>query len=156
MESKRQKEEQLLHAFLEMSAYIRGNRILSRFSFNEIMICNLLYRRQSVGEQAATATEIVAWTKLLKSQVNHILTGMEEKGLISRTRSENDKRIVYITLREDALPLYLQEHEYVLQIMDLIYETMGSEKMQTLIELVSQATTIVDEFQRRSLWQFES
>lgn len=149
MDEKLLAEEQLLQAFLEMSAYIRGNRLLSNFSFNEIMICNLLHRRKQTGSLPPTATEIVAYTKLLKSQVNHILTGMEEKGLISRNRSLEDKRIVYITLRDEALPLYLREHEQVLRIMSVIYETMGAEKVKNLTELVSQATTIVDEYQRR-------
>ena len=149
MDEKLLAEEQLLQAFLEMSAYIRGNRLLSNFSFNEIMICNLLYRCRQDGSLPPTATDITAYTKLLKSQVNHILTGMEEKGLISRKRSLEDKRIVYITLREEALPLYLREHEQVLRIMDVIYNTMGAEKVKNLTELVSQATTIVDEYQRR-------
>lgn len=149
MDEKLLAEEQLLQAFLEMSAYIRGNRLLSNFSFNEIMICNLLHRRKQTGSLPPTATEIVAYTKLLKSQVNHILTGMEEKGLISRNRSLEDKRIVYITLRDEALPLYLREHEQVLRIMSVIYETMGAENVKNLTELVSQATTIVDEYQRR-------
>lgn len=148
MDNKRLAQEDLLQAFLEMSAYIRGNRLLSNFSFNEIAICNLLYRRQQEGTPPPTATEISAWTKLLKSQVNHILTGMEEKGLIRRKRSLDDKRIIYITLCDEALPLYLQEHEQILKIMDVIYETMGAEKVETLTELVSQATTIVDEYQR--------
>lgn len=148
MDNKRLAQEDLLQAFLEMSAYIRGNRLLSNFSFNEIAICNLLYRRQQEGTPPPTATDIGAWTKLLKSQVNHILTDMEKRGLISRKRSLDDKRIVYITLRDEALPLYLREHEHVLKIMDLIYDTMGAEKVQTLAELVSQATTIVDKYQR--------
>lgn len=149
MDNKRRAQEDLLQAFLEMSAYIRGNRLLSNFSFNEIMICNLLYRRQREDRLPPTATEITAYTKLLKSQVNHILTGMEEKGLICRSRSLDDKRIVYITLRDEALPLYLQEHDQVLQLMDVIYAAMGAEKVKTLTELVGQATAIVDQYQRR-------
>lgn len=150
MDNKLHEEELLLQAFLEMTAYIRGNRLLSEFSFNEIMICNLLYRRQIDGSLPPTATEICAWTKLLKSQVNHILTGMEEKGLISRKRSLDDKRIIYVTLRDEALPVYLREHEHILQIMDIIYETLGAENIRQLTELVSQAATIVDKYQQRS------
>lgn len=149
MESKRLAQEHLLQTFLEMSAYIRGNRILSGFSFNEIMICNLLYRRQQENSAPPTATEIGRWTKLLKSQVNHILTSMEERQLITRTRSQTDKRIVYVTLREDAIPLYLQEHERVMQIMDAIYNSLGAENVETLTQLVSQATAIVNDYQRR-------
>ena len=76
-----QTREELLRAWMSLSAYIRGNRLLRELSMNEMLVCNLLYRRQEEGGPPVTATELCARTQLLKSQVNHILTAMESRGL---------------------------------------------------------------------------
>ena len=41
-----QTREELLRAWMSLSAYIRGNRLLRELSMNEMLVCNLLYRRQ--------------------------------------------------------------------------------------------------------------
>ena len=91
-----QTREELLRAWMSLSAYIRGNRLLRELSMNEMLVCNLLYRRQEEGGPPVTATELCARTQLLKSQVNHILTAMESRGLIERARSQADRRVVSI------------------------------------------------------------
>lgn len=85
------------------------NRLLRELSMNEMLVCNLLYRRQEEGGPPVTATELCARTQLLKSQVNHILTAMESRGLIERARSQADRRVVHIHLLERALPLYRRD-----------------------------------------------
>ena len=40
----RQIEEELLSAWMSMSLNIRGNRLLTSLSFNEIVVCSFLYR----------------------------------------------------------------------------------------------------------------
>ena len=151
MEDNRELQEQLLQAWLEMSACIRGNRILSRFSLNEIMVCSLLYRRQQQGGPPLTATELCQHTRLLKSQMNHILSSMEARSLIQRTRSSTDRRVVGVTLREDAIPLYLQEHASVMQIVHAIFQTLGAEKARELTSMIMTATAVADEYQRSSI-----
>ena len=144
MEERRNMQEDLLYAWMEMSLHIRGNRILSDFSFNEILIYGLLYRRQSAGLPPMTATELGNYTRLLKSQINHILNGMETRGLIRRERSSRDKRIIYVHPQESALPRYKKEHEKVLQIVESIFSTLGEEDAKTLTLLMRKATFIVN------------
>ena len=38
-----QTREELLRAWMSLSAYIRGNRLLRELSMNEMLVCNLLY-----------------------------------------------------------------------------------------------------------------
>lgn len=145
MEKHRLMEEELLYAWMEMSLHIRGNRILTDFSFNEIMICGLLYRRQQNGLSPLTATELGAYTRLLKSQINHILTSMEDRGLIRRERSRQDKRQVYVHLQEEAVPRYLEEHNKVLKIVDSVRLALGDEDTKTLTALMRKATAVVNQ-----------
>ena len=144
MEQRREMLEELLYAWMEMSLHIRGNRILDGFSFNEIMICGLLHRRQVSGQPPLTATELGDYTRLLKSQINHILTGMESRGLIYRERAAHDKRVIYVHLRDDALSAYLTEHEKVLDIVDSVSASLGEEDTKHLTALMRKATAVVN------------
>ena len=144
MEERRNMQEDLLYAWMEMSLNIRGNRILSDFSFNEILIYGLLHRRKTAGFPPMTATELGSYTRLLKSQINHILTGMETRGLIYRERSSQDKRVIYVHPLDSALPRYNQEHEKVLKIIDNVFSTLGEEDARTLTNLMRKATAVVN------------
>ena len=141
-------QEALLHAWMQMSVFVRGNRLLTEFSFNEIMICGLLYRRQESGTTPLTATELGEQTNLLKSQINHILTQMEQRGWIERIRSTSDKRVIYVHLSELGRESYLKEHAKVLEILNIVHRELGSEKAQELTALLNQATSIVHAYER--------
>ena len=62
-------EEELLSAWMSMSLNIRGNRLLTSLSFNEIVVCSFLYRNMKEGEELLTATDLCSQTKLLKSHL---------------------------------------------------------------------------------------
>lgn len=141
-------QEQLLSAWMRMSTFIRGNRILSELSFNEIMVCGLLQRQRDSGTSPLTATELCARTNLLKSQINHILTSLEGRGLIRRVRSIGDKRVIRIYLTEAGRELYEAEHARVLEILNQVYLELGQEKTRELTQLISRATDVVDDYQR--------
>lgn len=138
-------QEALLYAWMKMSVLIRGNRILTGFSFNEIMVCGLLARQEETQAPPLTATELCQQTKLLKSQVNHILADLEKRALITRARSSEDKRVVHLHLTEEGRRRYAEEHARVLEIVGAVRETLGSEKTRELTVLMAQATVIVNE-----------
>ena len=79
MEKTRQLQEELLQSWMAMEVGIRGNRLLSDLSMNEMLICNILYQRRD--DAPVTATELCGQTKLLKSQMNHILNTMSVRAL---------------------------------------------------------------------------
>ena len=141
MEHKRQAQEQLLQAWMEMEVCIRGNRLLSDLSMNEMLICNLLYQRRS-GDPV-TATELCTRTRLLKSQMNHLLNSMESQGLIRRERNSRDKRAVCVSLCEEAVPRYLREHDHVLEIVGAVCSALGKDDAEALTTLMHKAASIV-------------
>ena len=144
-ETPQHQQEELLRAWMDMAACIRGNRFLSTLSFNESFICNLLYRQHQEGLGGMTAAELCRRTRLLKSQMNHVLSGMERKGLICRTPSQRDRRSVLISLREEALPAYLAEHGAVLEIVSQVCGQLGSQQTEALSQLLRQAVAAVDQ-----------
>ncbi len=140
-------QEELLQAWIRMSVCIRGNRILTDMSMNEMMICGLLYERQQAGSEDLTAKELCERTRLLKSQMNKILSDMEAAGMIERFRCEEDRRRVYIRMKEGHVRHYMEEHRRIMEVMAAVDRELGEEKMRELTNLVQTATQVVDRFQ---------
>ena len=139
-----QAREALLQAWIDMSLRVRGNRLVSGLSFNEIVICRILYERQSKGEGPVTASELCRKMHLLKSQINKILTSMEKQGLIERVRSGNDRRKIEICLKPGTEKIYLEAHERILLIMEHVCEHMGAEHAHQLTVLLCEAVRSMD------------
>ena len=146
----RTRQEQLLEAWMAMEVCIRGNRLLSEFSMNEMLVCNTLYHQMQTGGTPVTATDLCARTQLLKSQMNRLLSGMEFDGLIRRERNPADKRESYVYLREEAVPRYLKEHEHVLNIVAAVCSTLGDEDTHALTILMRKASAIVNQLKEES------
>lgn len=143
-ESSARRQEELLQAWIDMSLRIRGNRLVSGFSFNEIIICRILYEQQQMGGRPVTATELCQRMQLLKSQINKILTSMEKQGLIERVRSEEDKRKIEIRLKTGAEQIYLDAHERILKIMSHVCCQLGDYQSGQLTVLLRGAVHAID------------
>ncbi len=141
-------QEDLLRVWIQMSMCIRGNRILMDMSMNEMIICSMLFKRQQEGGELLTAAELGRKTRMLKSQINKVLSNMERKNLIERVRSSGDRRKVYLHLREDQIRTYLNEHQRVMELVGFVARELGEEKLRTLTTLVDEATQAVDRFQK--------
>lgn len=85
---KRESGEALISAWLALAGALWSSRIVSGMTFNEVHVCNHLNN----AEQGLTATQLCQLTGLLKSQMNKVLTEMENKGHICRQRSGKDRR----------------------------------------------------------------
>lgn len=143
-ETSAHRQEELLQAWIDMSLRIRGNRLVSGFSFNEIIICRILYEQQQKGGQPVTATELCRRMQLLKSQINKILTSMEKQELIERIRSEEDKRKIEIRLKPGAEQVYLDAHERILKIMSHVCHQLGEYQSGQLTVLLRGAVHAID------------
>lgn len=128
--------EQLLEAWLLLSTTIINNKVVSDMPYNESLICNILYKNQlHTPKNRLTATDLCNETKMLKSQMNRTLNSMEKKGLISRERSSQDKRQVFVIFHPENAGSYQKQHERILQMADAIIAKLGAEKTLEVIEL---------------------
>lgn len=141
-----QLNEKLLNTWLQLSTCINNERVVSDLSFNESLICNVLYRYQmQTPDQKLTATDLCQTTKMLKSQMNRTLNSLEKKGLIARERSTQDKRQVFVTLKANQVTVYENQHYKILELVDTIIEQLGVENTKQTIHLLSQITNIANE-----------
>lgn len=67
-----------------------------------------------------TSTELAEAFEVNKSAITAIINRMADKGLIQRTRDENDRRVVYLTLTKEGNTLYENCQEKVQLLVESI------------------------------------
>lgn len=138
--------EDLLDAWLKLSTTVVNNRIVSELSFNESLVCNILYKKLVENDcETVTATYLCKETKILKSQMNRILNQLESKNIIVRERSTEDKRQVHVKMNQDHLCKYKNQHANILRIVDLIIERIGTENTIHMVENLNVISELVDQ-----------
>ena len=137
--------EELLCAWLKMSTSVVNDRVVTELSFNEALICNILFREQLVNRNLrVTATELCRRTKMLKSQMNRTLGQLEMRGIIRRERSTEDKRQIFVTMNPERVGLYRQLHSRVLHLVDDIIGHIGEEKARTVMEILNEIADVAE------------
>ena len=138
--------EALLNAWLKLSTSVINSRLVSELSFNESLVCNILYSNMIENpEKEMTATELCHLTKILKSQMNRILNELEKKAIIIRERSKADKRQVFVKLDIANAEIYRKQHEKILKIVDEVISHLGEEKAAETIKILTQVSEVTDE-----------
>ena len=139
------KNEELLHAWLRLCTTISNERITSDMPYNEALICNYLYRTKMMcPDQIPTATDLCRFTKMLKSQMNRTLQCMEEKGIITRKRSEKDRRQIYVVLNEEC-SIYQKQHTKIMKIVDALMARLGTDNVDQIIPMFKKIADTADE-----------
>ncbi len=137
--------EELLERWLAVSLSIINERLVSAMTFNESMVCNLLYRQEKRGGAPLTATDLCMGLRILKPQMNVILGHLEQDGLISRTRSSVDRRNIHIRLTDQGTRVYEKAHREILRLPEGVIERLGEEKIRSLVRLLGEVTVCFGE-----------
>ncbi|MCB7514818.1 winged helix DNA-binding protein [bacterium 210917-SL.2.15] len=145
MKTKNDAGERLLSAWLTLSSTLWNERIVTGMTFNEAFVCNLLSRQDAA--QPLTATDLCQRTKLLKSQMNKVLSEMERKGYVQRMRSEKDKRQVLLRLTEAGQTAYAKEHSGISEILHRLVEDLGEEKALHAADIVEEITQSLEKIE---------
>ena len=145
MKTKNDAGERLLSAWLTLSSTLWNERIVTGMTFNEAFVCNLLSRQDAA--QPLTATDLCQRTKLLKSQMNKVLSEMERKGYVQRMRSETDKRQVLLRLTEAGQTAYAKEHSGISEILHRLVEDLGEEKALHAADIVEEITQSLEKIE---------
>ena len=141
-----QLNEVLLGAWLRLSTSINNSRLVSEMSYNESLICNILYRNAlEHPEQKLTATDLCRESRILKSQMNRILTQLETRNLVTRERSPEDKRKIYVSLSSEQSNTYLKQHAQILKLLDAIIEKFGEDQTLEIIRALNGISDVADE-----------
>lgn len=139
--------EELLSAWLRLSSVIDNQRLVQGISFNEALVCNLLVQATRRGE-VLTARDLCGQTRILKSQMNAILLSLEERGVIERCQSQQDRRKLELRLRPQGMERYIASHTSILAMIDQLIAGMGEDSIHQLIPLLHQVADTFDIIQQ--------
>ncbi|MBP3656687.1 MAG: MarR family transcriptional regulator [Clostridia bacterium] len=143
MQNQNKTADLLLDAWLRLSSSLWNTRIVNTMTFNEAHVLGILLRHQE--QEPLTATDLIRRTRLLKSQMNKLLTTLEDKGFIERERSEQDKRMFRIILTDEGRSAYLAEHAGVTAIMEKLITKLGEEKAFSLTRDLNEVCGALDD-----------
>lgn len=124
--------EDLLNAWLKVSTSIRNDKIVPSLTYNESVVCHLLHRNHEQGGEGLTATDLCRFTQIQKSQMNRILTALEERELITRTRSEKDRRRVVVAMNHEKRAAFDLQHKKIIEIVGAIADDLGAGRAQEI------------------------
>ena len=136
--------DKLLDSWLNLTSTLWNTRLVSSLTYNEAHVMGLLLRH-STPANPMTATDLIRRTRLLKSQMNKILTSLENHGYVSRTRASLDKRMIHIHLTQEGREAYLAQHKSVEHILSTLIERFGEERALSVAEQLGEITAILDE-----------
>lgn len=134
--------EKILNLWLDIASIINNQRLVSYLSFNEAHICNRLWRQLGQEKDYLTQNELCNETGIEKALMNRTLRALEEKGIIERTKTDVDRRIVQVKLKRDNNIYLEQVHQKSLEIVDKMLSYWGEENAEKIIEslqLITQA-----------------
>ena len=132
--------EDFLDSWINLSTILRNKRYMVNLSFNEGVLCHILYKELTDrnNKRGLSVKEICNRTSLLKSQINKIINGLVDKGLVKRTKSKEDKRVIYISLNEDKIDIYKEEMLPARIIVDM------TDVMNDLYDKYNKSTNVND------------
>ena len=128
----------LLDAWLSLTSTLWNTRLVTSMTYNEAHVLGLLVHHP---DKPMTATDLIARTHLLKSQMNRLLTALEGKGYITRERAQADKRRVEIRLTPEGEAAYREEHSDVDAILARLIERIGEERA---LHIAGEIEAVVD------------
>ena len=135
--------DRLLAAWLSLTSTLWNKRLVSTLTYNEAHVLGILPRAEDTA-RVCTATTLIAQTRLLKSQMNKLLTTLEGKDFIRRARSEEDKRVVLIHLTDAGRAAYLAEHEHIAGILSQLIDTLGEDRARALTDGINEAVSALE------------
>ena len=119
--------ERLLSAWLTLSSTLWNERVVSGMTFNEAFVCNLLsHQAEEAPDQPLTATALCERTRLLKSQMNKVLSEMEKK----------DKRQIFLHLTDEGKQAYAKEHAGITAILTALVAELGEKRTLQIADAV--------------------
>lgn len=136
--------DDLLSAWLALNSTLWNTRLVVDLTYNEAHVLGILYRHREVSDVPLTATDLIRHTHLLKSQMNKVLTALEQAGHIVREQAESDKRMRYITLTPTGEAAYLRERTRADDFIAPLIERIGVGQAKYVAAQMNEITEILE------------
>lgn len=95
--------------------------------------------------ESCTSSELAEVFEVKKSAITAIITRLWEKGLIQRTRDENDRRVVYLTLTDKGNELYLKAEERIHKLVESFITKFDQSEIEQFINTYEKLNQVLIE-----------
>ena len=141
-DTKQLEMEQVLFDYMDqikylMSADLWGSEVLN-CSKNELFVLFLLYRKESVN-----MTQIAEYLNVPLNTATGIVSRMEKRALLSRTRSLEDKRVVTIGMTDGGKEQVQVVVKKLLHYMNLVFDSFTAEEVQLTFRLLDKVMNVI-------------
>lgn len=138
--------ERFLMAWLRISSTVSNERIVSDLSFNEALVCDVLYYGNLLKmTQKWTATDLCKLTHMHKTLMNRTIKSLEKKKIILREPDDDDKRRYFVQINPENFEVFLAVHENSMKLVRQVTESIGQEKTEAAIEIFHNISETVDQ-----------
>lgn len=129
-------EEDIITAWVRLTAIFKNTRLTKGMIYNEAVIMLLVNRRyMEDGKGLVSFKEIVSETKMLKSLVNRTIDSLVQKNLLERCDGQTDRRTTYVRPVKENLHKYLEVHERTLELVHSLLDIIGEEDAEAFVRI---------------------
>lgn len=94
---------------------------------------------------SCTSTALAEEFEVKKSAITAIITRLWEKGLIQRTRDENDRRVVYLTLTDKGKEFFNKTEEKIHNLVEQFITHFDESEIKQFIETYEKLNKVLIE-----------
>jgi DNA-binding MarR family transcriptional regulator len=92
-----------------------------------------------------TSSELAEVFNVKKSAITAMINRMWEKGLIERTRDENDRRVVYLTLTNRGNELFLKTEQRIHKLVESLITKFDQTEIEQFIQTFEKLNQLLQE-----------
>ena len=143
--SQRQELLEAMHKLKKASQFDVHNGELSR---GECFLLQQISKRKDAPEDGAPGvriSDLSASARMSKPAVSQMLNVLEDKGMVRRITTKNDRRVVYVALTEDGKSVLSRFFQRADAMMDKLISRLGTEDTDLLIRLINRLYDILNE-----------
>lgn len=107
--------------------------------------------RYMYNKGTCTSSELADVFSVKKSAITAIITRLWTKGFITRTRDENDRRVVYLTLTDKGNQLYVQTETRIQKLVESIITKFDLAEIHSFIDSYEKLHQVLVETKKEHL-----
>lgn len=143
--SRRQELLEALHKLKRTSQFDLHDGELSR---GECYLLQQISKQKNTPEDGAPGvriSDLSASARMSKPAVSQMLNVLEDRGMVRRIMTKNDRRVVYVALTEDGKAVLNRFYQHAGAMMDRLISRLGPEDTDLLIRLINRLYDILSE-----------
>lgn len=138
-------KESLLSTLQSFNKAMRKNRQSSDLIFHEFLILRNILRLEKEENKRVHPSYLSDRLNLSRSYITAVLNSLEEKKMLVRKMDTEDRRRVTIEITKKGRDVFDDLIKNELQVIDKIIHNLSIEKTLVLVDLLKQATSILNE-----------